>query len=276
MKTCLVLEGGALRGIYTAGVLDVFLKEKIEVDTIIGVSMGAIMGTNYVSKQIGRGLRYNLKYCKDKNYMSIRNLIKTGDLVNYKFAYDTLPNELDKFDYNTYKKSKTKLFCTVTNLETGKAEYIELKDPKKEMDYLRAGASMPAVSTIVEIGNKKYLDGGVADSIPIDKAIDMHFDKIIVVQTRVKEYRKKKSENKLLQRPYKEYPKFQKTISKRNENYNETIEKILKLEKEHKIFVIRPSRKVKIKRVEHNKKRIEEENAIRVEDCKAALKELKD
>ena len=275
MKTCLVLEGGALRGIYTAGVLDTLQKEKIVVDTIIGVSMGSICGINYVSNQIGRTLRYNLKYCKDKNYMSYHNLIKTKDIVNNKFAYDTIPNKLDLFDYDAYKNRKTKLLCTVTNIETGLAEYIEIKDPKKEIDYLRAGASMPVVSSIVEIKNKKYLDGGISDSIPVEKAITLGYDKIIVVLTRPIEYRKRKSKNKLLQRPYKDYPNLQKALSKRNENYNKTVEEIIKLEEDKKILVIRPTKKVKIKRIEHNPNRIKEQYNLGVEDCNAKLKEVK-
>ena len=191
MKTCLILEGGALRGIYTAGVLDELQKENIKIDTIIGVSMGALVGVNYVSKQAGRAIRYNLKYCKDKRYISFRSLLKTGDIVNKKFAYYEIPDKLDKFDYEEFDKSKIKFITTVTNVETGKAEYIEIKDAKKDVEYLRAGGSMPGVSKIVEINGKKYLDGGIADSIPLDKALKDKYDKIIVVLTRPIEYRKK-------------------------------------------------------------------------------------
>lgn len=276
MKSCLVLEGGALRGIYTSGVLDVLLEENIEVDTIIGVSMGALMGINYCSKQKGRGIRYNKKYCKRKDFISIRSLLKTGDIANKKLCYDEIPNQLDPFDYETFQKSKTKLICTVTNVETGKAEYIEIKDAKEGTEYLRAGASMPAVSKIVEIDNKKYLDGGVADSIPVKKAIEDGYEKIIVVTTQPITYRKKDSNLKSMQRFYKKYPAFQKAISKRNENYNKTVEEIIKLEKEGRILVIRPSRKVKIKRIEHNPNRIQEQYDLGVEDCKNKIEELKE
>lgn len=275
MKTCMVLEGGALRGIYTAGVLDILLEEKIHIDEIIGVSMGSLVGINYVSSQVGRAIRYNLKYCKNKNYISYFSFFKTGDVVNKKFAYEDIPDVLDKFDYDAYSKSKTKLFCTVTNLDTGKAEYIEIKDPKKQVDVLRAGASMPGLSNIVEINDKKYLDGGIADSIPLEESLKRNYDRVILVLTRPIEYRKKKSSLKILQNRYKEYPNFQKTISKRNEMYNETVEKIIKLEKEGKILVIRPSKHVKIKRIEHNPDRIEEQYHLGREDCKAKLKEVK-
>ena len=252
MKTCLVLEGGGLRGIYTAGVLDEMLNDKIKIDAIIGVSMGSLIGINYLSNQRERAIRYNLKYCGDKRYMGIRQLFKTGDIVNKEFAYDEIPNKLDKFDYNKFKKSKIKFYITLTNVDEGTAEYKEIKDVKKEIDYIRAGASIPGLSKIVEIDNKKYLDGGIADSIPVQKAIELGYDKIIVVLTRPITYRKKKSSLKTLQSIYKKYPNFKKLISTRNKRYNEQVEEILKLEEDNKVFCIRPSRGIKIKRLETN------------------------
>ena len=275
MKTCLVLEGGGLRGIYTAGVLDEMLKDKIKVDAIIGVSMGALIGINYKSKQPERAIRYNLKYCDDKRYIGLRSLIKTGNIANKDFAYYKVPNELDKFDYDTYKKSKTKMYVTVTNLETGEAEYIEVKDAKDNIEYFRASSSMPGVSKIVEINNKKYLDGGVADSIPVLKALELGYDRIIVVLTRPIEYRKKETEMKWLQSRYKKYPKFKKIIANRNKNYNKTVEEIIKLEKDNKIFCIRPSQKIKIKRVEKNEITILEQYNLGKNDYKERKSELK-
>lgn len=275
MKTCLVLEGGALRGIYTAGVLDELIKDNLNIDTIIGVSMGTIIGINYKSNQPNRAIRYNLNYCNNKNYISYYSFLKTGEVVNKKFAYEEIPNSLDPFDYETYNNSPIKFFCTVTNVDTGKAEYIDIKNAQEESEYLRAGASMPGLSKIVEIGNKKYLDGGIADSIPVKKAIEMGYKKIIVVLTRPIEYRKKKSKLKFLQSLYKEYPNFQKTLEKRNDTYNETVEEIIKLEKENKIFVIRPSRKVPIKRIEKNKKIIKEQYELGITDYKRKREALK-
>lgn len=254
MKTCLVLEGGGLRGIYTAGVLDEMLKDNIKVDAIIGVSMGALIGINYKSKQRERAIRYNLRYCNDKRYMGLHSLIKTGNIANKEFAYYKVPNELDKFDYDTYKKSKIKFYVTVTNLETGEAEYIEIKDAKDNIEYFRASSSIPGVSRIVEIDGKKYLDGGIADSIPVKKALDLGYDRVIVVLTRPIEYRKKLTEMKWLQARYKKYPKFMKAIAKRNKSYNEKVDRIIKLEKEGKVFCIRPSRQVKIKRIEKDER----------------------
>ena len=275
MKTCLVLEGGALRGIYTEGVLDELQKENIKVDAIIGVSMGTLVGANFVSRQPGRALRYNLKYCKDKRYISIRSFLKTGNIVNKEFAYYDIPNKLDKFDNETFKKSKTKFYCTITNVDTGEAEYKEIKDAKKDIEYLRAGSAMPGVSRIVQIKNKKYLDGGIADSIPVQKAIYMGFDRVIVILTRPIEYRKKKSKQKLGKKLYKKYPKFVKALETRNSRYNETVEEIIKLEEENKIFVIRPSRKTKIKRIEHNRIKIQEQYDLGVKDFKEKRTSLK-
>ena len=274
MKTCLVLEGGGLRGIYTAGVLDEMFKDKIKIDAIIGVSMGALIGINYKSKQPERAIRYNLRYCNDKRYMGFRSFLKTGNIANKEFAYYKIPNELDKFDYDTYKKSKMKMYVTVTNLETGEAEYIEIKDAKDNIEYFRATSSIPGVSKIVEIDGKKYLDGGIADSIPVKKALDLGYDRVIVVLTRPIEYRKRETEMKWLQSRYKKYPKFMKTISKRNKSYNEKVEKIIKLEKEGKVFCIRPSKRVNIKRIEKNERIILEQYNLGKRDYLDSKEEL--
>ena len=274
MKTCLVLEGGGLRGIYTAGVLDEMFKDKIKIDAIIGVSMGALIGINYKSKQPERAIRYNLRYCNDKRYMGFRSFLKTGNIANKEFAYYKIPNELDKFDYDTYKKTKIKMYVTVTNLETGEAEYIEIKDAKDNIEYFRATSSIPGVSKIVEIDGKKYLDGGIADSIPVKKALDLGYDRVIVVLTRPIEYRKKETEMKWLQSRYKKYPKFMKTISKRNKSYNEKVEKIKKIKKKKKIICIKTNKKVKIKRIEKNERIILEQYNLGKRDYLDSKEEL--
>ena len=275
MKTCLVLEGGGLRGIYTAGVLDEMLDDKIKVDAIISVSMGSLIGINYLSKQKGRALRYNLKYCNDKRFMGFHSLITTGNIANKEFDYYEIPDKLDPFDYKEFKKSKTKFYCTVSNLDTGKAEYIEITDCKSQVEYLRAGSSMPGVSKIVKIDGNKYLDGGITDSIPIKKAQELGYDKIIVVTTRPIEYRKKKSKMKTVQTIYRNYSNFKKAIASRNKRYNETVEEIIKLEKDKKIFVIRPSKAVKISRVEKNKDKIQAQYNLGVEEYRNKKNELK-
>ncbi|MBQ1550551.1 MAG: patatin family protein [Bacilli bacterium] len=277
MKVGLVLEGGALRGIYTAGVLDVLLKNNVKVDKIIGVSAGALFGVNYKSNQPGRALRYNLKYCNNKNYMSYHSLLTTGNIVNKEFCFDKLVNELDPFDFDTFSNNKIDFYATVTNVETGKAEYHLIKDLRNEKDseYLRASGSMPFISQIVEIDGKKYLDGAIADSIPIDKMLTMSVDKIIVVPTRPIDFRRRKKTTILNKLKYKKYPLFADKLSNRYKMYNEEVERIIDLENQGKVFVIRPSRFVNIKRLEKNPEIIQEMYDLGVSDTKSKLKELK-
>lgn len=254
MKSCLVLEGGAKRGIYTAGVLDVFLENNIVADAVIGVSAGAIHGCSYAAKQKGRSIRYNLKYNDDYRFMSFKSLIKTGNMVDTEFAYHELPDKLDPFDHEAFEKSETKFYATCTNLETGKPEYVFCPNLRNDyIDYLRASASMPLVSQIVEMNGKKYLDGGIADSIPIKAAINMGFEKNIVVLTRPSGYRKHKFSMLWLAKiVYRKFPNFIKALKVRHEDYNQTLDYIKELEDNKQILVIRPSKLIKISRIETN------------------------
>ena len=167
MKTGLLLEGGGMRGLYTAGILDVFMENNIKIDGIIGVSAGALFGMNYKSKQKGRVLRYNKKYAKNRDYMGVYSLLTTGNIMNEDFCFNRIVNELDPVDFETYRNSPIEFYAVVTNVETGKPEYIKLDDleNKESLEYLRASGSMPFVSKPVIINNKKYLDGGISDSI---------------------------------------------------------------------------------------------------------------
>lgn len=275
MKVGLVLEGGAMRGMYTAGVLDVFLDKNIKVDGIIGVSAGVLFGVNYCSKQRGRAIRYNKKYCRNKNYMSLYSLLTTGNLINKQFAFYDVPLKHDVFDIDEYKKSKTKFYATVTNVETGLAEYIKLDDIIEQMEVLRATGAMPYVSEIVEYEGKKYLDGALADSIPIDKCMDMGYDKIIVVLTKPKHYRKKKRAGWFAKLVYGKYPKLVETINTRYKQYNDTMERLEKLEDEGKIFVFRPSRKVDMSRVEKDPDKLQEMYDLGINDAQKLLDNLK-
>lgn len=278
MKIGLLLEGGAMRGLYTVGALDVLMKNDIKVDGIVGVSAGALFGLNYKSKQPGRALRYNLSYCKEKNYMGWYSFFTTGNIMNKAFCFDKLINELDPVDYDTFNKSEEKFWAVVTNMETGKPEYIKVDDlkDKNQMEVLRASGSMPFVSKPVEINGKKYLDGGTADSIPIDKMMEMGFDKIIVILTRPNGYRKEKENQSLAKIKYRKYPEFIKTIENRYLMYNEELDRIENLEKENKIFVIRPSRKVDIKRIEKNKDRIQEMYDLGINDTEKKINKLRE
>lgn len=275
MKIGLVLEGGAMRGLYTAGVLDVFLDKDIKVTDILGVSAGAVFGVNYKSNQRGRTLRYNLKYLNDKRYMSINSLIKTGNLVNKEFAYYTLPKELDIFDEKAYEDNNINFYAVITNMETGKPEYEKIDNAEEKIEVLRASSSMPFLSKPVLINNNSYLDGGISDSIPVLKAMEMGCDKVIVVLTRPIEYRKKKRNSFLIKMFYKKYPNLINTMVNRYKNYNNTVEEIIKLEEEGKIFVIRPSRLVDIKRVEKDPKKLQEMYDLGVSDTISRIEELK-
>ena len=276
MSIGLVLEGGAMRGLYTAGVLDVFLDNNIKVDGIIGVSAGVLFGVNYLSKQKGRAIRYNKKFAKDKRYMGMRSFLTTGNIINKDFAYYEIPTKLDIFDEETFEKSDTDFWATVTNIETGEAEYIKLEKPIDQMEVLRATSAMPLVSKIVEWDNKKYLDGGVSDSIPVEKCKSMGYDKIIVVLTRTIEYRKKKASSTLAKVKYKEYPKLIETMENRYKKYNETVEKIIDMENKKEIFVIRPSKDLKIKRIEKDVDKLQAMYDLGISDCNKCLEDLKE
>ena len=274
-KVALVLEGGAMRGLYTAGVLDVFMKNDIKIDTIFGVSAGALFGINYKSKQIGRALRYNLKYAHDKRYMGMYSLITTGDVMNREFCFQKLVYELDPLDFDTYYNSDVEFYAVITNVETGKAEYIEISDAKRDMEYLRASGSMPFVSNLVEINGNKYLDGAIADPIPFKKALDMGYEKIIVVQTRPADYIKTKSRLPF-DLVYKKYPEFVKAANTGYIKYNETLNLIRECENEGKIIVLRPSEKIKMKRVEKNLNKLQAIYDVGIKDCNENLSKIKE
>ena len=276
MSIGLVLEGGAMRGMYTAGVLDVFLDNDIKIDGIVAVSAGVLFGVNYLSKQRGRVIRYNKRFAKDKRYMGIKSLITTGNIINKEFSFYEVPFKLDVFDQETYAKSDIDFYATITNVNTGKPEYVKLKDVFKQMEVLRATSAMPFVSKIVDIGEEKYLDGGISDSIPVDKAKELGYDKIIVILTRPIEYRKKKPNKNIAKLKYRKYPNLVETINNRYLNYNNTVEKIIDGENKKEIFVIRPSKHINIKRIEKDEDKLQEMYDLGIEDGKANLDKLKE
>lgn len=278
MKVGLVLEGGAMRGMYTAGILDIMLDSKIKIDGIIGTSAGALFGVNYFSKQRGRTIRYSKRFCKDIRYMSLLSFIMTGNIINKNFAFYKVPFKLDIFDEEEFKKNNTGYYVTITNVKTGNAEYIKLKDIKKQMEVLRASSAIPLVSRMVKLGDNLYLDGGVSDSIPVEKMLEFGYDKIIVILTQPLKYRKKQislKKQRLVNFRYKKYPNLVKKMLNRHIEYNNTIEKIINLEKEGKVFVIRPSEKLNIKVVERDKNKLQQIYNIGLKDGKREIKHLK-
>ena len=274
MKLGLVLEGGGMRGIYSAGVLDVFLEHELFFDGVIGVSAGAIHGCSFVSKQTGRNIRYYQKYCQKKEFMSIRNWIKTGDIVGNEFCYHEIPDKLDPFDHETFNQSKTDFYVTCTNLETGKPNYFLLQDMRKQVDLLRASASLPFFSHIVEYKERKLLDGGVSDSIPVIASQKMGYLKNVVVLTRHKGYQKKEKSMCYAKLFYSKYPKFVKTMQNRSRVYNRTLQKIQQLEEDGSVFVIQPSEELHIGRLENDPKKILEVYHIGRKDAMQSIERL--
>lgn len=250
MKVGLVLEGGAMRGMFTAGVLDVFMEQGIAVDCVAGVSAGALFGVNYLSGQKGRVIRYNKRFNGDKNYLGIRPLLREGNIVNTKYAYEEVPRRLDPFDNEAYMKSPTDFYAVVTNVETGEPEYIQIKNPFEQMDVLRASGSMPIVSKLVTVGEKQYLDGGISDSIPFQWLYEQGCDKLVVILTRDMEYRKKPMSKLPIRLFLKKYPKIAERLRNRHTAYNDAVEILKQWEQEGKAFVIRPSKTLEIERIE--------------------------
>lgn len=277
MKTGLVLEGGAQRAIYTAGVLDVFMENGITFDGVIGVSAGAIHGCSFVSRQHRRSIDYTLAYAGDKNYMSWYSFLTTGNMVNEEFCYHTLPEKLFPFDHKTFEANNTDFYAVCSNLQTGQAEYVKCaKMDKTGLAYLRASASMPFVSRISEIGGKKYLDGGICDSIPLRAFQKMGYERCVVVQTRAAGYQKKPNKlGWLAPLVYRKYPKFAAAIKNRHIMYNNELEQIEQAQKNSAAFVIRPSKNVKIHHMETDKKVLQAVYDLGRGDAIKLLPELK-
>ena len=258
MKVGLVLEGGGMRALFTAGVLDALLDIKeLDIDGIVGVSAGALFGVNYVSGQKERAIRYNKKYARDKRYMGFYSWITTGNAVNEEFAFYEIPFKLDVFDQEKFKQSKIDFYVVMTNVESGKPEYVLIKDVFKQMEYLRATSALPFASKIIEINGKKYLDGGISDSIPIDYCEGLGYDKIILLLTRPKNTHKEDKLNFLYKLVYRKYPNLVKRLINMGKDYEVVLKKIKDLENENKIFVIRPPEVLKIGRLEKNEDKIQ-------------------
>lgn len=274
-KTVFVLEGGAMRGLYSAGVLDVFMENGISTDAIYGVSAGALFGINFKSRQVGRAIRYNIKYAHEKNYMGLYSLVTTGNIMNKEFCFNKLVYELDKFDFDSFNNSPIDFFAVVTNVETGEGEYKKISDAREGLEVLRASGSMPFVSKCVAVDGGKYLDGAVSDPIPFQKVLDEGYGKIVVVLTRPEGYRKHK-DCMPYNLCYKKYPNFIKTAQRQYEVYNNTLDLIKRYEEEGRIVVLRPSRKMKIARVEKDIKKLQGIYNLGVEDCMKNLDKIRE
>ena len=242
MKTGLIMEGGAMRGMFTAGVLDVLMENGLVTDGAIGVSAGAVFGCNYKSHQIGRVIRYNTEYCNDKRYASFKNLVKTGNLYSEQFCYHEVPEKLDPFNEAAFAASPMDFFVVCTDVKTGEPIYHKCrKGDAEDVLWMEASASMPLAAKIVKIGHYGLLDGGVADSIPVRFFESIGYKRNLIILTQPKGYIKKK--NKLLpaiRAKYFRYPAFVEAVADRHERYNETLSYISMLEQAGKDYVIRP------------------------------------
>ena len=274
-RTGLVLEGGGVRGIYTAGVLDVFMEEGLTFDGVIGMSAGAIHACSYLSGQKGRSIRYYRKYVSDPRFMSLRSWLKTGDVVGADFCYHELPDKLDVYDHEGFLRNPTPYWVVCTDVETGKAEYVRLTDMRGQIEYLRASASLPYFSRVVEMDGRKFLDGGCADSIPVEAFRRMGYGRNVVVLTRDASYRKKPEMTALARLVYRKYPAFVRTLERRHEMYNEQLAQIGQMEAEGSVFVIRPEKPLEIGRLESDPEKVQHVYEQGCADARAALAALK-
>ncbi len=253
----LVLEGGGMKGVYTAGVLDFFLDKGIDFSSAYGVSAGSCCMCSYLSKQRGRALALNVDYLKDKNYCSVYSLLTTGDLFNVDMCYRQIPDELNPFDYETYEKYTGKAYAVATNIVTGRPEYFRLRDLHKDIIKVRASSSLPLVSRNVEIDGKLYLDGGISDAIPLQKSVMDGNRKNVVVMTKEVGYvRKPSSQLGLIKMRYLKYPKVHELMAERHINYNRQLEYIDRLQKNGQAFVIRPQKASDVSRVEKDARKL--------------------
>lgn len=259
-KTGLVLEGGAMRGLFSAGVMDVLMENNIRFDGIIGVSAGAAFGCNYKSGQIGRVLRYNKRFCRDKRYCSFYSWLKTGDLFGADFCYRRLPNELDIFDCAAYNSDPTEFYLVCTDVKTGKAHYQNCPVADAEcLEWMRASASMPLVSKIVNIGGGKYLDGAIADSIPLRFFESKGFSKNVVILTQPEGFAKTPSKAMgLLKIVLRRYPALVAALEKRHQMYNDTLRYLEEQKQKGSIFLIRPESPLPIGRICHDPEKLQQ------------------
>lgn len=258
MKTGLVLEGGALRAIFSSGVCDGLLEGGVMADYVIGVSAGIAYGVSYVSQQPRRNLEIVARFAPDKRYMGWRNLADRDNRSYFglKFAYDTIPNQLVPFDYDTFAAFPGEVEAVVTNLNTGKADYLPVPRRDREFVVLQATCAMPLLFPTFEMGGQPYLDGGVADAIPWRRALD-RCERVIVVLTRPRSYRRKPDRMmKLIRRRYRDYPEFVAAMERRAEVYNRDREELFRAEREGKLLVIAPESTLGVARTERDTEKL--------------------
>ena len=254
MKTGLVLEGGAMRGLWSAGVTDVMMEHGIRPDGLIGVSAGAAFGCNYKSWQAGRAIRYNTRFARDARYSGLRSLLTSGDYFNARFSYHVVPYEYDLFDVKTFEQNPMQFIAVCTDVETGQAVYHDISHVDyDELEWLRASASMPVASKVVEVGGRKLLDGGVSDSIPLEYFERIGYRRNVVVLTQPRGYRKAHNRLMPLMRlSLRKYPLMVKALDERHIMYNKQLAYVAQAEQEGRCLVIRPDEKIPIGHISHD------------------------
>lgn len=277
MKKGLIMEGGAMRGLFTAGIIDVMMEQGIEFDGAIGVSAGAAFGCNYKSKQIGRVIRYNTRFCRDKRYGNWGVLLKTGNFYSKDFCYDEVPMKHDIFDFDTFERNPMEFYVVCTDVETGEAVYHKYESRHDHgFEWIRASASMPLVSQIVEIDGLKLLDGALADSIPVSYFESIGYDRNVAILTRPMGYQMKPdSMLPLMKLKYRRYPKLVQAMESRYRKYNQTLQDIARREQEGKLLVFRPEMPLPVSRTENDPAKLRQTYEIGRQTALARMDEVK-
>jgi predicted patatin/cPLA2 family phospholipase len=258
MKKGLILEGGAMRGLWSAGVTDVMMEHDIWPDGLVGVSAGAAFGCNYKSRQPGRAIRYNTRFANDSRYSGLKSLMTTGDYFNASFGYHVVPYQYDLFDVAAFEQNPLSFTVVCTDVMTGQAVYHEMTHVDfDELEWLRASASMPLVSKVVSVGGRLLLDGGVSDSIPLEYAEQAGYQRNVVVLTQPLGYQKEHNRLMPLMRiALRKYPAMVKALDERHIMYNKQLEYVARAEHEGRCLVIRPDEKIPIGHISHDADRM--------------------
>ncbi|MBQ6361284.1 MAG: patatin family protein [Lachnospiraceae bacterium] len=277
VKTALIMEGGAMRGLFTCGVMDVFLENEIVFDGAAGISAGVTFGCNYKSKQIGRPLRYNIRFSHDPRYSSFRSLITSGDLYNVEFCYHTIPEELDPFDQKTFAENPMEFYIGAANVETGRMVYYKCTDGgETDIEWMRASASMPMVSRPVKIGKYTLLDGGIIDPVPYRFMEHKGYNRNVIILTQPKGFVKKKfSAMPLMKASLRKYPEIVKAMEIRHIRYNREMEEIAEREEAGTALVIRPPEALGISRTEKDPVELRRVYEVGREEAERRLEEVK-
>ncbi|MDR2915823.1 MAG: patatin family protein [Tannerella sp.] len=250
-NTGLVLEGGGMRGVFTCGVLDFFMDNRINFPYVIGVSAGACNGLSYISKQRGRAKYSNIDLLDKYNYIGIRHYLKKRNIMDFDLLFHEFPDNIIPYDYNAYFASQSRFEMVTSNCLTGKAEYFEEKSDKNRIiDIAKASSSLPVLCPVTYVDNVPMLDGGICDSIPVLRSMKLGYKRNVVILTRNKGYRKQSKDIKIPSFIYRKYPAMQEALSNRNSVYNAQLDLVDKLEQEGSVYVIRPQNPVTVDRIE--------------------------